>query len=149
MQCACSILLSVACLALNYFSRLSHKRQDFRKMLLNTKCVFRFSLPLWSEAFFIVKRIERDVMKKGVIFNVKYPSDINETRISRQLFEKYSNIKFNENSSGGSRIIPCGRTERHDKANSRFSRWRDQDRLGIHRDTSNDVTLMTMITMMA
>jgi len=118
-------------------------------MLLNTKCVFRFSLPLWSEAFFIVKRIERDVMKKGVIFNVKYPSDINETRISRQLFEKYSNIKFNENSSGGSRIIPCGRTERHDKANSRFSRWRDQDRLGIHRDTSNDVTLMTMITMMA
>jgi len=35
---------------------------------------------------------------------------------SRQIFEKYSNIKFHENPSSGSR-----RTGRHDEANSRFS----------------------------
>jgi len=29
-----------------------------------------------------------------------------------QLFEKYSNIKFHENPSNGSRGIPCGRTDR-------------------------------------
>ena len=31
MQCACAILLSVACPALQYFSALSHKRRDFRE----------------------------------------------------------------------------------------------------------------------
>jgi hypothetical protein len=30
---------------------------------------------------------------------------------SRQTFEKYSDIKFNENPSNGSRVVPCGRTE--------------------------------------
>jgi hypothetical protein len=30
----------------------------------------------------------------------------------RQIFEKYSNIKFNENPFGGSRVVLCGRTDR-------------------------------------
>jgi len=30
---------------------------------------------------------------------------------SRQIFEKYSNIKFNENPSIESRVVPCGRTD--------------------------------------
>ena len=29
---------------------------------------------------------------------------------SRQIFEKSSNIKFHENPSSGSRVVPCGRT---------------------------------------
>jgi len=29
----------------------------------------------------------------------------------RQNFEKYSNIKFNENPASGSRVTPCGRTD--------------------------------------
>ena len=28
---------------------------------------------------------------------------------SRQISEKYSNVKFHENPSGGSRVVPCGR----------------------------------------
>ena len=31
---------------------------------------------------------------------------------SRQIFEKYSNIKFNENPSSGNRVDACGRTDR-------------------------------------
>ena len=32
-------------------------------------------------------------------------------KMSRQIFEKYSNIKFNENPSSGSRVFPCGRSD--------------------------------------
>jgi hypothetical protein len=44
---------------------------------------------------------------------------------SRQIFGKYSNIKFHKKPSSGSRIFPCGRrqTDRHDKANSRVSQF--------------------------
>ena len=45
-------LSSVECLAVPYFSALSHKRRDFIKKLLNTKCVFLSSLQLLSEVFF-------------------------------------------------------------------------------------------------
>jgi len=31
---------------------------------------------------------------------------------SRQFFEKYSDIKFRENLPSGSRVVPCGRTDR-------------------------------------
>jgi hypothetical protein len=30
--------------------------------------------------------------------------------------EKYSGINFNDNGPAGSRVVPCGRTERHDEA---------------------------------
>ena len=30
---------------------------------------------------------------------------------SRQIFEKVSNIKFHQNPSSGSRVVPCGRTD--------------------------------------
>jgi hypothetical protein len=44
MQCACAILLSVACPALQYFSTLSHKRHDFRNDVIEHKmCVVIFS----------------------------------------------------------------------------------------------------------
>ena len=49
-------ILSVSCPALQHFPTLSHKRNDFREKekLLNTKCVFRFSLQLLSESFLIL-----------------------------------------------------------------------------------------------
>ena len=46
--------------------------------------------------------------------HVKYPlllSDFTETTILRHIFQKRSNIKFNENPSSGSRVVPCGRTD--------------------------------------
>ena len=39
MQWEYAILLFVACPPLQYFYTLSHKRYDFRKMLLNVKCM--------------------------------------------------------------------------------------------------------------
>jgi len=38
---------------------------------------------------------------------------------SRQIFEKYSNIKSNENKSSGRQVIACGQTDRCDKTISR------------------------------
>jgi hypothetical protein len=34
-----------------------------------------------------------------------------ELAYSRQIFDKYSNKKFLENPSNGSRVVPCGRTD--------------------------------------
>ena len=39
---------------------------------------------------------------------------------SRQIFEKYSNIKCHGNPSSRSRVVPCGGTYRFGEANSRF-----------------------------
>jgi len=50
-----------------------------------------------------------------------------QLQLSRQIFEKYLNIQFYENPTSGSRVVPYvrtdGRTDRHDEANSRFSRF--------------------------
>jgi hypothetical protein len=45
--------------------------------------------------------------------------------ISRQIFEKPSNIKFNENASSGRRVIPSGQTDgqAYDKTNSRLTQF--------------------------
>jgi len=47
--------------------------------------------------------------------------DLNETGFSRQIFEKYSNIRFHENSSSGNRNYPVEQTGRHDETISCFS----------------------------
>jgi hypothetical protein len=56
---------------------------------------------IWSEMF--------------ISLHVKYPlclSDFNETWLFSTDFQKHSNIKFHENPSSGSRVVPCGRTDR-------------------------------------
>jgi len=42
---------------------------------------------------------------------------------SRQIFEKPSNGKLNENPSSGSWILLCGPTDRRDEAHSRFCQF--------------------------
>jgi hypothetical protein len=65
---------SRACLAVTYFSILSHKRHDFRKKLLNIKCMFGFCLQHLSEIFLILKRIKRDIILNFHRFSCKVPS---------------------------------------------------------------------------
>jgi hypothetical protein len=56
------ILSSVSCLALPYFSTLSHIRYDFRENIIEHKmCVLVFSITL-SEIFLILRRIQRDII---------------------------------------------------------------------------------------
>ena len=50
---------------------------------------------------------------------------------SRRIFEKYTNIKIHENPSNGSRVVPCGQTDRHDKADSRFSQFRHVPKMDL------------------
>jgi len=44
-----------------------------------------------------------------------------------QIFDRftgeYANIKFHENPSSGSRIVPREQADKHDEANSRFSHF--------------------------
>jgi hypothetical protein len=59
----CIILSSMVCLAVPYFSTLSHKQHDFReKRLVNIKCVFWFYLNLLSANFLSLRITERDVI---------------------------------------------------------------------------------------
>jgi hypothetical protein len=44
--------------------------------------------------------------------------------ISRQIFEKYSSTKFQENATNGAELFRVdGQSDRHDQDNSRFSRF--------------------------
>jgi len=44
-----------------------------------------------------------------------------EIELPRVILKKLSSIKFDENTSSGSRVEPCGRTERHDEAFRNFA----------------------------
>jgi len=60
--------------------------------------------------------------------HVKYPLfvlDFMKLEFSRQISEKYSDIKFHENPSSGSRVVIYGWTDGHDAANSRLSQFCD------------------------
>jgi len=85
----------------------------FGKKVLNTKCVFRFSVQLLSETFLIPRRTGRDMIKNVYRSSCKvhrwYCCQILlKLEFSRHIFQKYSNIKLHENPSGGSRVVPCG-----------------------------------------
>ena len=73
MQCACALLSFVACPILQHFYTLSHKRYNFRKKLLKEKSVFRDFLQLLFETFFILRRIERDMIENVYWSSCKVP----------------------------------------------------------------------------
>jgi len=63
--------------------------------------------------------------------HVKYPlfcQILKKLEFSPEIFEKYTNVKFNNNSSSGSLVVPCEQTDgrwyrridRNGEGNSRF-----------------------------
>jgi len=72
MLCACAILSSVASSAVHYFSTLSHKRHDFRKVLDLTMGLLVFS-KLLSETCLSLRRTERDVIRNVFWSSCKVP----------------------------------------------------------------------------
>jgi len=74
MQCACAMLSSLVCSALQYFPALSHKRHDFRENVIEHKMrVFRFSVQLLSETLLILRIIKRDIITNVHISASKVP----------------------------------------------------------------------------
>jgi len=76
--------------------------------LFNTKVVLILSTTL-SETCFI---LELNVRRSFMLDTSYYNNVLKRIGFSRQVFEKSSNIKFHENPFHGSRIVPCGRTDR-------------------------------------
>jgi len=115
MQCACAILSSVACPALQYFSTLSHRRYDTRKNVTEHKMCVLISSTNLSETFLVLRRNDRDMIKSVLVF--MYSSRCScpilmKLEFFQQIFEKFLNIKLQETPSTGSRVVPCGRTDR-------------------------------------
>ena len=64
---------------------------------------------------FVILRIRRGMVKNVHWSPCKVPlifvGFLMKLRFSQHIFEKYPNIKFNENPSTGSRVVPCGRRD--------------------------------------
>jgi hypothetical protein len=108
-----------------FFHIISQTARFSGKKLLNIKCVFCFHLQILSETFLVLRRMQRSTVIN--VHRSSYPlflSDFNELKSSRHISEKYSNTKFHENPSIGSRIVLCGKTDRYDKLTVAFRNLR-------------------------
>jgi hypothetical protein len=98
-----------------FFHIISNGTISEKKKLLNTKCVFWFSLKISSETVFILRTTERDMIINVYWSCLKLPVILvrfywNLTFVDI-FFEKYSNIKFRENPSSGSLLAPRRHTD--------------------------------------
>jgi hypothetical protein len=59
----------------------------------------------------------------GLHVSYCYCCQIMKLEFFGQALEIYSNTKFYKNLSSGSRVVPCGRTDKHDKDISRLSQF--------------------------
>jgi hypothetical protein len=111
------ILSCVACLAIQCFSTLSHKRHDFRgKKVIEQNIVFWFLLQLLSKTFLILRRIQQDITinihrtsRKVPVIVVRLLWNLN---FLGRFFEKSPNINYHENPSSGSRDRQTDMTKR-------------------------------------
>jgi hypothetical protein len=104
------ILLSVACLALPFSPHYLTNGTIFGRILLKIKCVFLFPLQLLSETFLILRITEGDIHINVHMSSCSGPDILVRLEFSPHIFGKCSNIKFHENPSSGSRVVPFGRT---------------------------------------
>jgi len=76
-----------------------------------------------SNILYSEKKWARYYHKRTQVFmwSTRYSCQIlTKLEFSWQICGKSPNIKFHENPSVGSRVVPCGQADRHDEADSRF-----------------------------
>jgi hypothetical protein len=116
MQSACAVLFCRMCPVWLYhifFHIISQIVRISLKVIEHKICVLIFFTKC-VEKFLIVGRIQQDIIINVRRFSCKVPanlSDFNENLVFGQIWEIYSNIKFHENPSGGSRDFPCEQTD--------------------------------------
>jgi hypothetical protein len=83
--------------------------------LLDIKCVFRVSLQLFSETFFILRITERDKSKMYICLHRNHPLFVVTFQGNLNFLDRYSKSaeisNFNENQFVGSRVLTCGLTD--------------------------------------
>jgi len=120
----CAILASVAWPPLQYFSTLSHKWDNFFKKNYWIQNLFWFSLQLLSETFLNLRRTERDMIKKYIGLNVKSPVFLSSFNYTWILTDFWQILKYQISWKSVQWVPSCSvQTDRHEKANSRFSQY--------------------------
>ena len=140
MRCACANFSSVACPALQYFSKSSHKRQYFPPSPPKKKCYwkcnvcFDFLYKFCLTYSYYNKKWARYNQKYALVLmcSTRYSCLIlMKPDFSRQIFQNDSNINFHEDSSIRSHGVPCGEkdrradgeTDNHDACKGRSSQF--------------------------
>jgi hypothetical protein len=98
---------SLACLAVPYFSTISRERPGVWGKKFTEKNVCFYSLYKFCHS----KRIQRGIIIPLSRYTPYSCRNLMEFEMSRDIFLKSSNIKFNENPSSERRVVPCGRTD--------------------------------------
>ena len=109
-----------------FFHIISQTTQFSKKKLLNTKCVFWFSLNLLPETFLILRRTQWGIIIKHPSVRVKYPlffSALMRLEFFRQIFENTQISSFMKIRPHGTELFHVHRQRRHDGANSSFSQF--------------------------
>ena len=123
MQCACAVLSSVACLALQYFPpphphylinlRFSKKEKGH----LQAKCVFWFPPQLLSETFLVLRRTEKNVHRSSCKVPIHF---------SRQILMK---LEFSRRSPLPWKILKCQISWKSIEWEPSCSMWTDTRKL--------------------
>jgi len=99
--------------------------------LLNTKCVFSFSVQLLSEKFLILRRIQRDTVTKVHRASCKVRGILVRFEWNLNFLGRFSKnpqrIKFHENPSNGSQTDTQMDTDGHTDGHRRTHRWTQTD----------------------
>ena len=77
------------------------------------------------ETLLLLMKIEYDLKYRLVFVSTARYSwySLMKPEFSLHIFEKYSNIKFHENPSGGIQVVLYERTDGHDEGNRRFPQF--------------------------